>query len=162
MSRGQGAPLFADKGCLPIEMSCDPFRRAFSVSTGREGWSLVRGSKKKGPGLDEWRQQKRHTVGAFSFCAPPMCQRLASQCSPFTPSEEEGGAFHFDLSPLKERNTCLFWTEWKDPGMKRQLPRRHWQEKQRFWNPSVYNNKGEKERSLYCSLQSLLSWSNSH
>lgn len=55
MSGGQGQPpLFADKGCLPIEMSCEPFRRALPVLTGREGWSLVGGSKKKkGPGFDE-------------------------------------------------------------------------------------------------------------
>lgn len=53
MSGGQGAPLFADKGCLPIEMSCEPFKRALPVLTGREGWSLVGGSKRKGPGFDE-------------------------------------------------------------------------------------------------------------
>lgn len=135
------------------------------ASTSREGWSLVGGSKKKGPGFDEWRQEKRYTVGAFSLCTPPMCQRLASQCfhcSPFTPGEED--EVLFTLTSLLWKKEILVFSErnGKNTRMKRKLPCRHWQEKQRFWNPSVYNNKGEKEWSLYCSLRSLLSRSNSH
>lgn len=138
-----GSSIILIQGCLPTGMSCEPFRRALPILTGQKPETLRRkvldSTNKDNKSITRW-------VLFFSAHFPWVrdCHHHVSIVLNLHQVRKREVLFTWTSLLWKKEILCLlFWTECEDPGRKRQLPWRHWQENQRFWSSGVYNNRGE-------------------